>query len=483
MKIITLITLIITTLLYSNDDAEVDQLFSMSFDELVHLQIQLATKEMEPAFESPFASHVITSEDIQNKGITELEKVFKLVPGVIVRTKTNGNYDIQIRGFDNIPPFNDILNTENSKSLVMINNTPVYNYFQGGTYWETLTVSIENIERVEIIRGPSSAMYGPNAVTGVINIITKKDNEKTVFADYSNTGSKSFSLNYNNRDEKLSYSIFAGYKEVSRKDQDIFLYDPILTLEGDTLYNEFVDVDTLRKYLSTDSLNSYSGLDRYFDDRERSKRKSFVRFESKYDFDDDNMLGVELAYQQSSSINVLNSFTPTALNQRDNNSTFFKLYTKFFGSNISFSNSQGTTDNTKGNNLFKYDYVTNNFNVEFPGRVKNFSYRFAYNFYSTIFDDTPHIEKSTGFFNGEVEHYNSGFSTQLDYKISDKYRFIGALRYDMYNNPNDHYISTQLAFTNKLNRDNFLRFSYAHANGLFQTLSSKAYFIINYVTE
>ncbi|PID27168.1 MAG: hypothetical protein CR982_06865 [Candidatus Cloacimonadota bacterium] len=470
MKFITLITLLISTSIFSSSNPEVDRLFSMSFDELVNLQIHLATKEIEPAFESPFSSYVVTSEDIQKKGITELEKIFKIVPGVIVRTKTNGNYDIQIRGFDNIPPFNDILNTENSKSLVMVNGTPVYNYFQGGTFWETLTLSIENIERVEIVKGPSSAMYGPNAVTGVINIITKKNsNEKTFYADYTNNKSRTLTLNYNSRFEKFSYSVFAGYKEMKRKDQDIFLYDDMITNKLDTLYNQFVSPDTLNKYIKKEY--SY-GLEKYFDDRKNSKNKNFIRFESKYEFNEKNMVGIEAAYQKSTSINILNSSTPIALNQRDNDSYFFKIYTKFLGTNISYSGSKGVTDNTKDDYLYKYDYISNNFNIEYPGRYKDLHYRFAYNFYSTIFDDSPYLKGEIGFFNGEAEHYNSGFSSQIDYKLNNKYRFIGALRYDIYNIPKDHYLSTQLAFTNKLNKKNFIRLSYSHANQgpfIFQT--------------
>jgi len=60
----------------------------------------------------------------------------------------------------------------------MIDNRIVYSYFTGGTFWETLPVDIVDIERIEIVRGPASALYGPNAVAGVIHIITTKPDRK-----------------------------------------------------------------------------------------------------------------------------------------------------------------------------------------------------------------------------------------------------------------------------------------------------------------
>ena len=77
-------------------------------------------------------------------------------------------------GIDGYPAYN--YSYINSTILVMIDNRPVFSSLQGGTYWQNLPVNITDIERIEIVHGPSSPLYGPNAVSGVINIITSNTN-------------------------------------------------------------------------------------------------------------------------------------------------------------------------------------------------------------------------------------------------------------------------------------------------------------------
>jgi iron complex outermembrane receptor protein len=67
----------------------------------------------------------------------------------------------------------------------MIDNRPVFNHGLGGTYWESLPIDLNDVERIEIVRGPSSPLFGPNAVTGVINIITKRMSDSNTMATAS----------------------------------------------------------------------------------------------------------------------------------------------------------------------------------------------------------------------------------------------------------------------------------------------------------
>jgi iron complex outermembrane receptor protein len=153
------------------------------YEMLLNKDVVSASKKVESSFEAPLSTSVISHDEIMASGARSVEEALRLVPGLIVREKTNGNFDVHIRGNDNLPPHHMLLYSENSITLVMIDGRPVYNYVHGGTFWETLPIGITDIDRIEVVRGPSSALYGPNAVSGVVNIITKEYKSKELKVD------------------------------------------------------------------------------------------------------------------------------------------------------------------------------------------------------------------------------------------------------------------------------------------------------------
>jgi iron complex outermembrane receptor protein len=153
-----------------------DQMLAGEFELLQEPIIESASKREESVFASPFSSDVITRDMIQKAGARTIPEALRLLPGMIVREQTSGNFDIHIRGLDNVPPGSLLHDFSSTTVLVMIDYRPVYNYFRGGTFWDTLPVDIVDVERIEVVRGPVAALYGPNAVTGAINIITRKLN-------------------------------------------------------------------------------------------------------------------------------------------------------------------------------------------------------------------------------------------------------------------------------------------------------------------
>ncbi len=150
----------------------------MSMDDLLEMAMNrkatIASKKSESIFESPLATYVISQDDIASSGYTNVAELFNLVPGAFVRQKTNGNYDVTFHGMDNVPPDNPAIVRENTTMLLMIDGRIVYDQFSGAIFWETLPVSVNDIERIDVIVGAASALYGPNAMTGVVNIITMK---------------------------------------------------------------------------------------------------------------------------------------------------------------------------------------------------------------------------------------------------------------------------------------------------------------------
>ena len=138
-------------------------------------------------FSSPVAIYVITGEDIRRSGVTTIPDALRLAPGVEVARIDGSKWSVGIRGFG----------TRLSRDvLVLIDGRTVYTPLFAGTYWEVQDTLLEDIDRIEVIRGPGGTIWGPNAVDGVINIITKstKDTQGAFASGEAETRSRASSI-------------------------------------------------------------------------------------------------------------------------------------------------------------------------------------------------------------------------------------------------------------------------------------------------
>jgi iron complex outermembrane receptor protein len=140
----------------------------LSLEELGNIKVTTQSKEPEEIWRTPAAISVLTQEDIRRLGAINLPELLRMLPGVFVGTVNSSNWSVGVRGF-----------TSNfSKSLlVLIDGRSVYTPLFGGVYWAVQDTLLEDIDRIEVIRGPGGTAWGENAVNGVINIITKKSKE------------------------------------------------------------------------------------------------------------------------------------------------------------------------------------------------------------------------------------------------------------------------------------------------------------------
>ncbi|HSC68287.1 MAG TPA: TonB-dependent receptor [Cellvibrio sp.] len=138
--------------------------FELSLEQLLEVKVHSVSKKEESVANAPAAVHVVTSEDIIRSGVTNIPDALRMVPGVEVARSDSNSWAISIRGFNSALA---------NKLLVMIDGRTIYNPVFGGTLWEAHDLMLEDIERIEVIRGPGGALWGANAVNGVINIITK----------------------------------------------------------------------------------------------------------------------------------------------------------------------------------------------------------------------------------------------------------------------------------------------------------------------
>lgn len=147
--------------------AETDpsDLLSMSLQELTNIEVTSVSKKSEKASEAAAAIFVLTAEDIQRLGATSIPEALRVVPGINVAQAGSHQWAVSSRGF------NDQFA---NKLLVLIDGRSVYTPLFSGVWWDVQDVMLQDIERIEVIRGPGGTLWGANAVNGVINIITKK---------------------------------------------------------------------------------------------------------------------------------------------------------------------------------------------------------------------------------------------------------------------------------------------------------------------
>jgi iron complex outermembrane recepter protein len=123
-----------------------------------------ASLKEQPITEAPTTITVITADDIRYSGATSIPDVLRQVAGVDVMSVSSRDQQVGVRGF--IVPVNN-------KVLVLVDGRTVYTDLYGAVFWDFLPVGLQEIDRIEVVKSPSSSIYGANAYTGVINIITK----------------------------------------------------------------------------------------------------------------------------------------------------------------------------------------------------------------------------------------------------------------------------------------------------------------------
>ncbi len=178
-------------------------------DDAYQRVVVTASRYGQDPLESPSTVTILTAEDIRLSGAATIADVLRRVAGVDVMTLSAAQPDISIRGFNR-----ELAN----KVLVLVDGRSVYMDMLGTVLWETLPVALEEIERIEVIRGPGSAVYGANAVTGVINIITKAPGQdgSQVVGQVGTSGYRRTDAIATGRVDRTAYRLSAGYHELGR---------------------------------------------------------------------------------------------------------------------------------------------------------------------------------------------------------------------------------------------------------------------------
>lgn len=145
-------------------ELRVADLADLSIEQLGNIEVTSVSRRAERVADAPASIYVITGEDIRRAGVTSLPEALRLAPNLQVARNSASSYAISARGFNN---------AIGNKLLVLIDGRTVYTPLFSGVFWDAQDVMLEDIDRIEVISGPGAALWGANAVNGVINVITR----------------------------------------------------------------------------------------------------------------------------------------------------------------------------------------------------------------------------------------------------------------------------------------------------------------------
>jgi iron complex outermembrane receptor protein len=201
-----------------------EDLADASLETLMNLEVSSPARKEQKLSQTADAIYVITQEDIRRSGLDSIPELLRMVPGLQVARIDANSWSVTARGFAG--QFAD-------KMLVLIDGRSIYNHLYSGVYWEQNTVPLDDIERIEVIRGPGATMWGANAMNGVINIITKPARETQGLTIETGGGSEEHELG------SVRYGGSAGDRIFYRADAEYFQDGPLSTSTGQAAHDQW----------------------------------------------------------------------------------------------------------------------------------------------------------------------------------------------------------------------------------------------------
>ena len=215
-----------------------------SGEELFDEQVVTAGVRSSSESKAPASLTVISEEEIRMSGAATVPEILRRVPGMDVAEMNPSDTNISIRGFNR---------RVSNKVLVLVDGRSVYQDFLGTTLWPLLDVAVQDIARIEVIRGPGSALYGANAFAGVVNIITKVGDDSSgarAFLQAGNHNTIEGGVSSGGRIGKLLYRTTVAYDRADKWTKDV----------GDNrpdLVSQFNDPNKSREVQRADMSASY----------------------------------------------------------------------------------------------------------------------------------------------------------------------------------------------------------------------------------
>ncbi len=499
--------------------SSVDELFAL----IMNKNVSSASKTEEDSFTSPLSSTVITRDEIRTYGITTIEEALRLIPGMIVSEKTNGVYDVQMRGLNNIPDNNIILYTENANTLLMVDGRIAHNYAMGAPMMDVLPISIEDIERIEVVRGATSALYGPNAVNGVINIITNKPDQNIAkvsgcitIGNNAYTGEAALRRIWNS---KIATGLTFNMQLRKRPTEQIYVMPAInsfllaneklipdytsLTVSEqqfgqmlqtgeltDLRGGAYIDPQNVRGHVTISTADDEEGntyyilrrthieqTDEIYPTPDVSRKNVGVNGYLTLTPTTDTRIDISGGYQYSFVANTPLGNENFSFRNREYSTAYVNLAADIKGLHVLANYLGGVNDYCIGNRSFYMYNKMANASIEYEVNVGGLNIRPGIGYQKTHFKDHEPLalvdygnghEEVSGFFgyyskgNNYCENQNISGYLKLDYHHNGL-RLVGAARFDKTKYPDEWNPTWQFVTSYQFNDNNFIRLNYGRA--------------------
>ncbi|MBL6447154.1 TonB-dependent receptor plug domain-containing protein [Fulvivirga sp. 29W222] len=450
IKYFTLILVLLTGSAFAQDEDvktptddiyrfTVDQdILNLEFEGDATVHISSATGNKEDINRTPYQAYVITREEIENAGTLTIPEALRLAPGLLVRQKTNGLYEVHLLGTDNIPGQTGLFQYKSSMALVMIDNMPVNDHFTGGIFWETLPITLGDVEKIEIVAGPSSVLFGRDAANGFINIITRKpeSNSLSVTANIQggtphtlvNNAAIGFGIN-----DKVLVRLSGKYIDTRRFQDEYYVASE----------NRYIPADSLLFFQSNvEETNLYGTLA-----RQDMGINAFVQ----YSPNDNTDINVSISSQDSEAQSVHYSFEELTFTRRSSSSQFLNLNTRW--SNLHFQASYITADQNLAVGYPGYSFEVDKINtrVFYNHSMKGLTLTPGLRYQSSMFDDSKQTSDDNAYpniINGkkDLTYYGGFLKTNASF-LEKKLTLDGGISYDLYDDQSVVSYQTAAAYT------------------------------------
>lgn len=422
--------------LFAASPVSPENLFDMSIEELMDVPtVVSASRHEQKITDSMVPISIISAEDIHYSGLTSIPEVLQFSPGIDVVPLSRVRYAVGVRGLHDFVA---------DRTLTLINgrlaDTPIF----GGSEFYRYPIMMEDIERIEIVRGPGGAAWGANAFTGVINIITKKPGQEPGWfasSTINEYGDKYNHLRWMGRRNQWSWRMSVGYE--ASEDSDAAGAGQMST--------------------SKPALNALTGFDNYTaQDWTRNLR---VDTEFQYDYSDWTKLtfGTAYSHMEGGDWEYLGYF-PGDNSRFETLRNFVKLEHIIDDETNAYIQWANNFNNSNQPSLFKWMTLENDIEVQFNKQYDRHHLSVGGNFRLTHIDADEPAPESIVFEGGPFNETTGGIFFIDRYEASDKLEIEGQFRTDWYSETHQDW-STRLTALYTLDEKNEekLRFSFAKA--------------------